>query len=67
MPLRHALITDSHTAGVVMIGAMLSLGCAAFVAVTGGLAGKPRPSSYLVCAFHLGGLGGLIAAFQMTL
>lgn len=67
VPFRRAMLVESAPSGVVLLVAMLCLGCSAFVAILAGLAGKPRPSVYFAAPLYLLGLVGLIAAAQLAL
>ena len=64
--LRKAFVVDSGTTGMVLIGAIVAIGCGAFVAILAGLSGKPRPSGQVAALLYLGGLVGFIAAAQLA-
>jgi len=65
--LRRALVVETAGAGLVLLGAMLALGCCAFISLTAGLAGKPRPSAHVAAALYVTGVAALITAYQLTL
>lgn len=67
VPLRRALVTQTDSAGLLLLGGMVALICAGFIAVLGGLAGKPRPAAWFAALFYLVASVGWIAAFQQTL
>lgn len=67
LPLRRALVSESDGAGLLLVGAMVALICAGFIAVLGGLSGKPRPAALFAAMFYLGGTLGWIGAFRQTL
>jgi hypothetical protein len=64
VPMRRALVDGSEGAGLYLLGGMIGLGGAAFVAVTGGLAGKPRPAGLVAALLGAAGIAGLVLAFQ---
>lgn len=66
-PLRRALLANPRGAGILLLTATVALAVAACVAVTGALAGKPRPSSYVGTFCYLSGIVALIASYQATL
>jgi len=66
VPVRRALVESTEGAGLAMLGGMVAMGCGAFVAVTAGLAGKPRPAGWFVTIFFLFGEASLIAAHQIA-
>jgi hypothetical protein len=66
LPVRRALVESVGGAGLAMLCGMVATGCAAFVAVTAGLAGKPRPASWFATIFFLFGESSLIAAHQIA-
>jgi hypothetical protein len=66
VPIRRALVESLEGAGVVLLGGMLSLGAGSFIAIVGGLAGKPRPSGNFAAALYLIGLFCLVAAHRIA-
>jgi hypothetical protein len=66
-PFRRVLLADPRGAGTVFLAATVALTAAAWVAVTGALAGKPRPSSYVAAFCYLSGIVALIASYHATL
>ena len=67
VPLRRALVSETDSAGLLLLGAMVALICAGFIAVLGGLSGKPRPAAWFAGFFYLFATLGWIAAFRQTL
>jgi hypothetical protein len=66
-PFRRALLADPRGAGTLLLAATVALAVASCVAVTGALAGKPRPSSYVATFFYITGIVTLITSYQATL
>jgi hypothetical protein len=66
-PFRRASVVDTHGAGLLLLTSMMAMILAAFIGVTGGLAGKPRPSALFATLFYVGAMAALIASYQLTL
>ena len=64
---RRALVESTEGAGLTLLCGMLAMGCGAFVAVTAGLAGKPRPAGWFATILFLSGEASLIAAYQIAM
>lgn len=61
-PVFRSALTSHTTAAQLLPSGMVALGCATFVGVLAGLAGKPRPSAYFATLLYVAGLLALIAA-----
>jgi len=66
-PFRRAMVVDTDGAGLLLLAAMMAMILAAFVGVTGGLAGKPRPAAFFATLFYVGAMTALVASYQLTL
>jgi hypothetical protein len=63
-PLRHALLNARPAAGALLLLASVGLLLAAGVALTGGLARKPRPSCYVAASLYVVGTVGVVWGFR---
>lgn len=60
VPFRRGVVESP--AGVVLLLALVGLGCGSFASVVAALAGKPRPSAYFASLLYVSGVCGLVAA-----
>ena len=67
VPYRRATVAETPGAGLLLLASMIAMILAAFIGVTGGLAGKPRPSGTLATLFYAAAMAALIASYQLTL
>jgi hypothetical protein len=64
---RRAPIFETPGGGALLLSATAALAAAACIAVTGGLARKPRPSGAIATFLYLAAIVALIATYQLTL